>query len=143
MEGYPRGIKLYTTVNGFSEAIKDIFLNPRPCLVYIDEVGDFKDHYGSFQGFPEHLKLLTRKGRHKGIVVWMSSQRPVDVHPQLRNNVQEYICFRLNSKEDAEKVAVRVANMKIEGVPLWQKIISLPKYHFYKIKNDNVQMFKA
>lgn len=73
----------------------------------------------------------------------MSSQRPVDVHPQLRNNVQEYICFRLNSKEDAEKVAVRVANMKIEGVPLWQKIISLQKYHFYKIKNDNVELFKA
>ena len=87
--------------------------------------------------------MLTRKGRHKGIVVWMASQRPVDVHPQLRNNCQEYICFRLNSREDTEKVAIRVSNAVIDGVPLWRKIINLPKRQFFKITNDSVQLLAS
>lgn len=138
-QGLPSHAKIYTTIEGLAGAILDVFNNPRPCLVYVDETGDFLDTYGTYAKIPWHIKMLTRKGRHRGITVWMATQRPQDVPPKLRNQCKEWIAFRSGSETDAEIVAQRSIEKKIDGVPLKQKLLFLPNRTFYRMKEGVIE----
>lgn len=140
LDGFPRGAKIYRNVETFAAALLDVFNNPRPVLVYMDEGGDLKDTYRHFDRFPWHIKMLTRKGRHKGITVWIATQRPQDVHPQLRNNCKEWIAFRCGSKNDAEIVAERSMIKSVDDVPLTQLLVTLPSRTFYRIVGGEIQL---
>jgi hypothetical protein len=92
------------------------------CTLAIDEVAD----YCKPAWMPEPLSALARKGRHDGVSLCWTSQRPADVATRLRSVSRNVSVFRLEEVSDLGWLRRR--GMLEEQM---RAITTLPPRHFF------------
>lgn len=72
-----------------------------------------------------HLLRAVKRGRHRGVSVWIISQRPADIHPSLRAELQgtEAWYLRLAEHRDLEILSAR------RGPGFAERVSLLPELH--------------
>ena len=134
-DGWAKKAKIYSDIEQFVAAIESyIASGKRACHIYIDEFGFIKTHYRDFSRYPAVLKQLTTMSRHYGITAWIAAQRPTQVHPDIRNNCAETICFYLVGEADRKAIHDLSAVKRYDSLPLWQSIAQLKKKEAFVIK---------
>jgi DNA helicase HerA-like ATPase len=113
-----------------------IFQKNEPCLVVIDEIQNLridKNNQISIRGdLPVTLYRLIDEGRHFDISVICIARRPVQFTPLLQSLADEYVTFRLTSKNDLNKIE------EYFGMQTYI-VCTLPK--FYALRHKETEEF--
>lgn len=71
------------------------------CCVVVDELGDVTEPNRA----PDGWSVITRKGRHKGLMVFGGAQRPANIDKDFFSNASFVHCGRLNYDVDVKVMA--------------------------------------
>ncbi len=85
------GAVIYSDAGAFQEYIHSGRL--RPCKLFIDEASAIFSHE------QKHNFWLAERGRHYGIQLFTITQRPMRIHPTVRDQHNEVYMFRLKSSD--------------------------------------------
>jgi len=77
------------------------------------------------------IRLTAQAGRHENIALWAISQRPMKLHPDIRDNAHEIYAFPVGKNKIYEetfgkKISTELADNKF------------PKYHYYYYNENGV-----
>ena len=73
----------------------------RDCAIVVDELADVTEPGWA----PEGWEIVTRQGRHAGLVIMGASQRPADVDKSFYGNATRVAVFRLQAEGDVDRMA--------------------------------------
>lgn len=89
--GWGDGARIYSTVESFEKALYSGQINK--CKLFIDEASAIFGHDC------RHNYWLAERGRHQGIQLFTITQRPMRIHPSVRDQHGEAYVFRLKSND--------------------------------------------
>ncbi len=75
---------------------------------------------------------LFMRGRHLGYTCWIITQYPTSIPPRVRRNCTERYIFGTADEHDAQMIWQDCARISFEGKPLWQHIMQLKRYEFFR-----------
>lgn len=124
-EPWPKGVQQAYTADQLESLLAAFRKAGQGAVVVVDEARNLR-----LQVKPHHVNLLNlgTMGRHFGFCIMVLSQYPTGVDPSLRWNCGECYCFRLANPEAAKEVWEIYNQHSINGRPVWQVILSLPKF---------------
>ena len=123
-EEWPVGVVRVASVDQLEAVLGEIRRRRRWAMVLLDEA-----RFLRLQVRPHHEAVtnLGPMGRHYPVTFMVASQFPTGVDPALRWNCGECYCFRLANVEAAQEVWKIYNQQSINGRPVWEIILSLPK----------------
>lgn len=110
---------------GQAEALAVIAWEHGDCVLVVEEAEEAL----SAAARPLEVRRLAKKGRHRNIGVWPSSQRPGDVAPGVRSQLQahEAFFFRLAGNTDLDMLA------GLRGREFADRVADLPQLHALRV----------
>ncbi len=85
---------------------------------------------------------LFTSGRHRGHVGVAITQKPTSIPLEVRLNISEVFCFRLGSRYSAKQVWEDTGEKNIKGAPLYEHIVKLEKFHYFRILTDKLEAYR-
>ena len=95
--------------------------------VFIDEAADLFVEASTKKH--KMIWAVTRRGRHRGFTVYLGTQEPTLIPPRVRRQCAEIYCFLLVDYAQAERVWKDCDRASLNGTPLSEVIMNLPKLH--------------
>lgn len=111
---------------GLAEAMADLAWELGDCTLVVEEA-DVSLHASNK---PVIARRIARRGRHRNVGLWPSSQRPGDVAPNIRSQLQahEAFYFRLGGNTDFDILASE------RGRAFAERVADLPALHALRVK---------
>lgn len=95
------------------EAVMRLCLAVGRMVVFIDEIS----FYCSANWMPEPLRYMSRAGRHSGISLIYTTQRPQIVAMDLRDNTNVFCVFRLEGEDAIAGLKSRIKREFLDQLP--------------------------
>ena len=130
---WPKGVKFFWDADTLEEALQDpanfqSFIVLDECAVLYEEVTR-KNH--------PYLHGLFMRGRHDGYTVWALTQYTTSIPRKVRLNCTERYIFGTADEDDAMKIWKDCNKISYEGVPLWQAIMNLNRFEYFRYIHPN------
>ena len=106
----------------YIQGIKFFHEISRPVSLILEEAYDLIKH-PDFKKTKRRIIQIARHGRHEGIDIALISQRPTDIEPDVRSQLNGVITFNQMLKSDVDK-------LKEHGAPDPDKIFDLKKREY-------------
>lgn len=119
------------TIDELEKVISDPTVQKCSPHLWIDEAVRF---YKDVKSRHENCLALLTDGRHKGITVYMATQKPVKIDPDHRGMFSEAIIFRLGSRRDATAIEEIFGEFTFNGIDFKEIALNLPTYHCLFLK---------
>ena len=110
---WPHAFVFRSPGDGVTHALAD---GTRNTVVWIDEASLVAANTKS----GERTAHLVRTARHRGVEVWLLSQRYVDIAPRVRGNIQRLYLMRTGRK-DAAQIAEEWSSDEAEQAPTFRR----------------------
>lgn len=133
---WPKGCISARSADELEAVLQKLNRARRGAMVFVDEARFLRQ-----QVKPHHEILLNlgSAGRHRGFTVFVASQYPTSIDPNLRWNCSEAYVFRLGTKDQAKEIWEQYGCQDVNGKPAWQVMLELKPREHLVVTSEKVE----